>query len=222
MAGPERRPRILVTGFSAFPGAPVNSTERLVAELEKRRTELADIGEIALAVLDVDYRKLPAALCDLAAAGQPDIAIHFGLSARATGFMLERCARNAVGEQLDNAGYMPAGGKICAADDVLPSALPLEKLADALTAHGLPVAWSDDAGAYLCNYLFYLSRSDILPEFAPEMSGFIHVPPLAGSAASPASLAAPAGTTLPLDKLVEGAFLIIHTCAQACKEPRPA
>ena len=34
-------PRILVTGFNAFPGAPLNSTEVLIGELAARVAELA-------------------------------------------------------------------------------------------------------------------------------------------------------------------------------------
>jgi pyroglutamyl-peptidase len=213
-AGTERRPRILVTGFSAFRGAPVNSTERLIAELGNHHAELAEVGEIAMAVLDVDYRRLPTALRDLALIGQPDIAIHFGLSAGVTGFVLERYARNVVGDKPDNAGHVPDGGRICAADDVLPSALPLQALHEQLCARGLPVAWSDDAGGYLCNYLFYLSRSPTLPEFAPEMSGFIHVPPLLGREGTGSASEAP----MPLDMLVDGALVIIRTCAAAWRQ----
>lgn len=206
-------PRILVTGFSAFPGAPVNPTERLIAELGIQRAELSGVGELSMAVLDVDYGALPAALRDLAASGQPDIAIHFGLSAQATGFVLERCARNVIGEKPDNAGHAP-GGSICASADILPSTLPLEALHEVLAERGLPVVWSDDAGSYLCNYLFYLSRSDTLPAFAPEMSGFVHVPPLRGEGPHAGSAVVdPAG--MPLATLVEGAVLIIHACAAA-------
>ncbi|MGO4833963.1 hypothetical protein AB4144_17015 [Rhizobiaceae sp. 2RAB30] len=206
-AGPER-PRILVTGFSAFPGAPVNPTERLVAELRDRLPQLAALGSITTAVLDVDYGKLPAALRRLAA-GEPDIAIHFGLSAAATGFVLERLARNAYGGKPDNAGHVPLAARICDGDDVLPSTLPLDALYGALTAKNIPVTWSDDAGGYLCNYLFYLSRSPAFDEFAPGMSGFIHVPSLREGAAS-----GPTGA-MDLETLVDGALLAIRICAES-------
>ncbi|BCH33731.1 peptidase C15 [Mesorhizobium sp. L-8-10] len=207
-AGPER-PRILVTGFSAFPGAPVNPTERLVAELRNRLPELASVGAVAAVVLDVDYAKLPEALRRLAAAQQPDIAIHFGLSAAATGFVLERLARNAYGGKPDNSGHVPEAARICDGDDVLASTLPLDALHVALAAAGIPVDWSDDAGGYLCNYLFYLSRSPVLDEFAPGMSGFIHVPPLREGETTEVAGA------MDLETLVEGALLVIRLCAEA-------
>ncbi|HWK64973.1 MAG TPA: hypothetical protein VNS34_08530 [Rhizobiaceae bacterium] len=201
-----RRPRILVTGFSAFPGAPVNPTERLIAALEARRSEFHGPDRLTFAVLAVDYGRLPAALGELAKAVPHDIAIHFGLSAQARGFTLERYARNAFGPKPDNSGYLPAAGPICAGPERLPSTLPLERLHDLLVNHGLPVSWSDDAGGYLCNYLFYLSRSGLVPEFTPGMSGFIHVPPLVGDWEANTSAMA-------LDVLVKGAALIIGHCA---------
>lgn len=204
-----RRPRILVTGFSAFPGAPVNPTERLILELQARRPAFQKAGDVSFAILDVDYARLPVALSHLAMAGQPDIAIHFGLSAEAHGFTLERCARNIFGSKPDNAGRAPTEARICVGPDILASTLPLERLHEALVARGLPVSWSDDAGGYLCNYLFYLSRSGSIMEFAPEMSGFIHVPPLAGEADS---------IGMSMEMLVEGATLIVLACMAAWAE----
>jgi len=197
-------PRILVTGFNAFPGAPLNSTEVLIGELAARVAELADCGEVATAVLDVDYRTLPSQLERL---GTPDIAIHFGLSARATGFTLERFARNAFGGKPDNAGHVPTDRHICRGPETLPSALPLGRIHAELSGRGLPVVWSDDAGDYLCNYAFYVSRSPAFPDFTPAMSGFIHVPPLAGSA--------DAAMAITLDDLVEGGIAIVRLCSRA-------
>lgn len=208
-AGTAPRPRILVTGFNAFPGAPLNPTEKLVGALDGRAAELTAFGDVSTAVVDVDYRGLPAALSRLGRAHSPDIAIHFGLSGMATGFTLERVARNVFGRKPDNAGYVPVDQRICAGEDVLPSALPLAKIHDRLTTLGLPVAWSDSAGDYLCNYIFYLSRSDIQPDFAPEMSGFVHVPPLAGDAGADGG----GGTPMSLDRLVAGGLAIIEACA---------
>jgi pyroglutamyl-peptidase len=59
----------------------------------------------------------------------------------------------------------------------LPSTLPLAAIRERLEAESLPVEWSDDAGAYLCNMVFTLSRAHACDGFAPPVSGFIHVPP---------------------------------------------
>ncbi|HTV69357.1 MAG TPA: pyroglutamyl-peptidase I [Rhizobiaceae bacterium] len=195
------KPRVLVTGFGAFPGTPVNPTEALVAELEARKGEFTDRCELATALFDVDYRALPARLEGLASPLSPDIAIHFGLSAQAAGFQLERLAKNEIRPNSpDNAGFIPGRGTICDLDESFGSTLPLEAIHAALTAKGLPVAYSDDAGGYLCNFLFYHARSGLCSAFTPHMAGFIHVPPLR-------SLMTPNGLTL--DQLVDGARTII-------------
>lgn len=206
-----RRPRILVTGFSSFPGAPRNPTERLIAELEGRGATLAALGDVRLAVLAVEYRALPQALSRLGADFAPDVAIHFGLSGRAGGFMLERLARNAVGPLPDNAGHVPQARTICALADAYPSTLPLDEMRAALQAAGLPVDWSDDAGDYLCNYLFYHSRAGLADGFAPPLSGFVHVPPLADDPGADGG----GGTPIAFDRLVEGALAILETVAGA-------
>lgn len=199
-------PRILVTGFSVFPGAPVNPTEALMAELEARRPLLAHLGALRTEVLAVEYDAVPARLAALAAFA-PDIAIHFGLAADAHGFRLERLARNALAPRADNAGRRPPAAAIAPGMPDLPSALPLDALHAALAARGLPVSWSQDAGGYLCNYLFYLSRAGACAGFRPPMAGFVHVPPLDEHAAAPNALPRPA--------LVAGALEIVRVCAQS-------
>ena len=98
-----RTPRILVTGFGPFPGAPENPTEWLVAELT-RQAGHPDY-DLVSAVLPVDYALAGPALDAAAAEARPDIAIHFGLAAGAAGFRLERLASHHQDHSLpDNAG----------------------------------------------------------------------------------------------------------------------
>jgi pyroglutamyl-peptidase len=195
------KPRVLVTGFGAFPGAPVNPTEALIAELNARKAAFADRCDLTTALFDVDYRTLPGRLEELASLSCPDIAIHFGLSAQAVGFQLERLAKNEIRPNSpDNAGFVPEQATICDLDESFGSTLPLEAIHAALTAKGLPVTYSDDAGGYLCNFLFYHARSGLCSAFTPHMAGFIHVPPLR----SPMT---PNGLTL--DQLVGGARTIV-------------
>lgn len=202
------RPRILVTGFGPFPGAPVNPTERLIGELSGH----ASTAGARLAVLPVDYEAAPARLAALAADGPPDIAIHFGLSAGASGFTLERRARNEIARSRpDNAGRQPAAARIRDGAPDLDTSLPVDEIHAALAARGLPVAWSDDAGGYLCNYVFYLSRGHLCPGLVPDMAGFIHVPPLKEDS--------PEGPrTMSLRSLVDGAALVVETCRLAWRE----
>lgn len=204
-------PRILVTGFTPFPGAPVNPTEHLIRCLRENPALLAGAGDIRLEILPVEYDRVPGLLEMLGRDFAPDIAIHFGLSARATGFTLERLARNEIAGKPDNAGNLPARSWIFDGEPDLPSGLPLEMIAASLAAAGLPVALSDDAGGYLCNYTFYLSCSPAFAAFSPAMSGFVHVPPLPQS--DPASPHA-----MSLDDLVAGASIVIRAAVDAWRD----
>ena len=171
-------PRLLVTGFEPFPGAPVNPTEWLVGELKREPPAIDGIAAFRAEVLPVDYAKVGPRLSEIGREFRPDIAIHFGLAAECSGFRLERVARNSfAGARADNAGAMPEASAICEGPATLASTLPLHMIHKRLTEAGLPVEWSDDAGAYLCNMVFTLSRARACEGFAPTMSGFVHVPP---------------------------------------------
>lgn len=194
-------PRVLVTGFEPFPGAPVNPTEWLIVQWREEPPAFDGISALHAEVLPVDYEALPRRLAGLGSDGGYDIAIHFGLSGKATGFTLERVAQNVIGDaKPDNSGVLPVPKPIHEAGDNLSSGLPLASIAASLEAASHPVVWSDDAGTYLCNYLFYLSRSSHFPVFSPRMSGFVHVP-LAGE-----------GHPLSSEDLLSGAAIVVETC----------
>lgn len=174
-------PRLLVTGFEPFTGAPVNPTEWLVADLRADPPDQAGIAAFHAEVLPVDYAAVGPRLSAIGRAFRPDIAIHFGLARELAGFRLERVARNRfAAARADNAGSCPPDGPICEAPELLPSRLPLEAIHAALTAEGLPVGWSDDAGGYLCNTVMALSLAGACEGFAPATTGFVHVGRAAG------------------------------------------
>ena len=199
----KRQPRILVTGFGPFPGAPSNPTAALVESLRSAPPE----GNFRAEVFDVDYATIGPSLSRVGGDFDPDIAIHFGLAAGCSGFRLERLARNShAGARPDNNGAMPATAAICSGPAQLPSRLPLEAIAAELERAGLPVEWSDDAGGYLCNAIMTLSLAHACEGFHPTISGFVHVP-LTG-----------AGGPMGFDDLAAGARLIIETCRADWRE----
>lgn len=192
-------PRILVTGFGPFPGAPVNPTQRLVERLRAGPPP----GCFRADTLEVDYLAIGPRLGEIGRAFAPDIAIHFGLAASCSGFRLERVARNSLaGAPPDANGALPNATAICAGPRTIASRLPLEAIAEALAFAGLPVEWSDDAGAYLCNMTMTLSLAHACEGFSPPVSGFVHVP-----------LTREAGGDAMTDAELEaGARLIIEAC----------
>jgi pyroglutamyl-peptidase len=203
----DRRPRVLLTGFSVFPGAPVNPTEALVGSL--REAAPSTDAELKLAVLAVDYDTIAAQLAALCTDFQPDIALHFGLARECRGFRLERVARNTNAKaRPDNLGNMPAAAAICAGPQTIGSTLPLVEIERRLAVNGLPVEWSDDAGGYLCNTVFTLSAAHACEGLRPVMSGFVHVPPLDTDAAA-------TGATMSLGDLRKGADIILSASVDA-------
>jgi pyroglutamyl-peptidase len=172
----ESRPRILVTGFGPFPGAPENPTEQLVQTLAARQPAPICAGLLRAAVLPTDYRRSWSALRRLYGDFQPDIVLHFGLSRRARAVHVERVARKRCSPELpDAAGFSPSSGLARRfGPESLVSTLPVEAIAPCLQQAGIPVAISEDAGGYVCNATFYRS---LLAAQTGALVGLIHLPP---------------------------------------------
>ncbi|RST87384.1 pyroglutamyl-peptidase I [Aquibium carbonis] len=198
--------RVLVTGFEPFPGAPVNPTETLVAALRAEPPAFDGVAAFRAEILPVDFDAVGPRLSAIGRDFAPDIAIHFGLANECAGFRLERLARNRfLADRPDNAGVLREAGTVCDGAETFASRLPLEAIHARLAAMGLPVEWSDDAGGYLCNMVFVLSRAHACEGFAPGMSGFVHVP-LTGEGA--AFRLSDAG-------LLAGALAVVGECVEA-------
>jgi len=171
---PGRLPRLLLTGFGPFPGAPRNPTAEVV-------TQLAEPGRgrrLGVEIVPHVFATTWAALDDLAAliaATRPDLVLHLGLKRRARAIAVETVARNRVlMAAVDATGVAPGSTQLdpdgparCAAT------LPTRRMAARIAALGLPVEISADAGRYLCNALLWRSL-----RLAPgRPTGFLHLPP---------------------------------------------
>ena len=207
---------MLITGFSVFPGAPVNPTEELINMLRKVDLSPFD-AEFELILFKTDYRQLDIELARLAETIAPDIAIHFGLDAKARGFKLERLAVNHIAiDKPDVCGYIPATAMIMDGLGDQKSTLPLEQLHSKLSQLNLPVDYSHDVGNYLCNYLLYKSSSQRLWSNKACMSGFIHVPYLEHQYATlDDEIKSQDLATMTRDQLLEGVMEIIRICLSA-------
>ena len=215
MRNPSRPPRLLVTGFSVFPGAPVNPTEALVSILRDEPPLNDGLDAFHAEVLAVEYATIAGQLSAIGREFLPDIAVHFGLARECSGFRLERIARNSHAEaRPDQSGALPAATQVCAGPQTLPSTLPLALIAERLAAARLPVECSDDAGGYLCNTVFTLSVAHACDGLRPAMTGFVHVPPL--KEAEPDNTRA-----MGIDDLVAGARIIVSACADAWRGAAP-
>lgn len=164
--------RVLITGFGPFPGVAVNATGRLVPVLARAaRRRFQGVG-IYSAILPTEWEQGPARARAAYERASPDVSIHFGVSGRAEGFVIERRGVNNCLRSADGAGQTPA------LDVLDPSGprrravtLPVGKIVARLKGMGVPVATSDDAGSYLCNAVLYQSLG-----FGEGIAGFVHLP----------------------------------------------
>lgn len=202
--------KILITGFSAFPGAPENPTQVLVSLFKQRRPQISTKADIEAILLPTEYAYIDAEFSALMDKINPDIALHFGLNQHATGFTLEQIARNFCNaDRADIAGRGPKHFEIDPKGPAaLTSTLPLAQIHKALQQDGLPVEMSDDAGGYVCNYLFYRSLQ-LAGTNKSVLSGFIHVP-LLDTQTDDTTLA-----TLTQDQLWAGALECVEACVNA-------
>ena len=123
------RPVLLLTGFGPFPRVPVNATSLLVPRIaEAADKAFAGIG-VVCEIIPTEWRAGLARVEGLYAEHRPLIAIHFGVSGRATGLCsggtgtqllrsITRCRRLPAGWRLRCAGCagVPAIDAACGAD----------------------------------------------------------------------------------------------------------
>jgi pyroglutamyl-peptidase len=157
---------LLVTGFEPFGGSADNPSAEIVSGLAPR-------PDLVTEVLPVAYADIDRTLADLLDRHQPSAVLLIGLAEPTTGVRLEQIALNlddSIGA--DNRGEIRRRQPIDPSGPVAyRSTLPLEQLADLAADHGVAVEWSRDAGGFLCNHSFFVTRS--LRPTIP--AGFIHV-----------------------------------------------
>jgi len=169
--------RILLTGFGAFPGAPVNPTQAIVHALATRhRKRLQRAGiDLRTAILPVVYGQVEGAIGSLLAAQNPDVVIHLGLAGRRRSVSIETRARNRLNTIHPDAvrAFAPDMTITKGGEQIVPARWPVQRLATAASRHGLATTPSIDAGDYLCNQALYISLQQ-----HGGLCGFIHVPQL--------------------------------------------
>lgn len=178
-------PRILITGFGPFPGAPVNPTQPLVQRLVTvRRPAFADLTRIGH-IFQVTYATVDRELPDLIARHRPDALLMFGLAARTPYIRIETRARNAVSMLWPDAGHTRVRrSSIVTGADAQMFGPHTARLLRAALATGADVRPSRDAGRYLCNYLSWRGIEATHVPDGPRLAAFVHVPLLARDTAS--------------------------------------
>jgi pyroglutamyl-peptidase len=205
------RPVILLTGFGPFPRVPVNATSVLVPKLAAAASRSFPDLVIVTEILPTEWTAGLHRIEQIYADRKPLLALHFGVSHKATGFAIETRARNRCALALDGAGALPANECISPnAPEYLPAKLPAALIVERLRRRGLPAQLSRDAGNYLCNALLFRTLECCRRDGLPQQVGFVHLP---------ASLVDPRRPERPprfgwlsWDGVIDGGLEIISTC----------
>lgn len=195
------RHTFLLTGFGPFPGVRRNASDALARRLASAARHRFTGSTFIHAMLPTEWVTAPLMLEDLMIAHRPDFALHFGVSHQAEGLVFETSARNAA-EKVDAAGIKPTTNELMPNQpEVRLTELPAARVVNRLRRIGVPANVSHDAGAYLCNAIFFHSLRLGRLCNPDGQSAFIHVP---------VSLATRGGP-LSLPEAVQGGLEIIAT-----------
>ncbi len=171
------RPVILLTGFGPFPGVPANATTILVPRIALAARRAFAGAEIVSDIVPTEWDAGLHVATELYRDWRPDIALHFGVSRKATGFEIETRGRNKCQQSQDAAGLLPALDRVSAfGPEFLQSPLPAAHIVERLRRRGLPAMVSRDAGGYLCNALLYRGLESTRCLSDATRVGFVHLP----------------------------------------------
>ena len=142
-------PRVLLTGFQPFHNNEENISEEVVRRFSRTGLKGVDLSTMVLSVDERGSRKCSEIL---GIDDSLDAIIHLGLSESRDKVSLEAIAKNLLEmSKPDNSGRMVRGSKIVhGAPDSLKITAPIHVL-DEEFEHDERVAWSEDAGGFVCN-----------------------------------------------------------------------
>ena len=171
--------RILLSGFEPFGDFETNPSWDA---LKLAQDEGLLPANTHITRVPVNYETTFDSYATVVEAIKPEAAVSFGLHGRKGSdplsvIYIEVTARNRDGAtKPDNAGNQRDAAPIVPdASDTLPATFPSNALLAALKEAGFHAELSEDAGAYLCNHLFYRSLHAYAGRFP---YGFVHVPPV--------------------------------------------
>jgi len=172
------KPRILITGFQPFPGAPYNPTEKLVERLLHLRRPAFDSIERIGHVFPVTYGAVDRQLPALIEVYHPDALLMFGLAARTPFVRIETRARNTITQIWPDAEHTQVRSRsiVANSDSTRRFGPHTLRLLRAAQMTGVDARASLSAGYYLCNYLSWRAIEATRLEDGPRLAAFIHVP----------------------------------------------
>jgi pyroglutamyl-peptidase len=169
---------ILITGFGRFPDAAFNPSGAMATRLVRRRrpafAATRRVAHVFATRYDAVDRELPALL----KREKPDIVVMFGVAPRSHRVRVEERARNRIAMFPDAGGRRPATRTIAPHRDAQRNPLPVARLVAAARTARVAAAPSRNAGAYLCNYVYWRALEAAARPDGPGLVVFVHVPPV--------------------------------------------
>lgn len=168
------KPLVCVSGFSQFLDYPENPTALLLPELNAMEHEAF---ELKTTLLETSYEhadRYVDAMLNLS----PDVIIMLGQSAKAKGVTLEQYAKNQVSQTINDVdnkvGQLPGYSNKPA---IYKSAICVDSLHRSIrnkVTVTVPIVTSQDAGDYVCNYIYYKTLDAFQDKNCKVL--FIHIP----------------------------------------------
>lgn len=166
--------KILLTGFQPFGSLKINPSQVIIEKIRLRQ-KFNNVHDINIKILEVNFGAAGAEIKNLIQELKPELVLGLGVSAGSDSITLERIATNKIDDvnlhnSIDIKSILPRS-PIC-----YESTLPLKGLYTFLKNRNIPVFISDDAGKFVCNYVFYVALREIDLLGNKANVGFIHVP----------------------------------------------
>ncbi len=166
--------KILVTGFDAFEGEPINASWDAV----RRLPDTVERAEIINVQIPTSFGRSADVVRAAILEHDPDVVVSVGQAGGQFAISPERVAINVDDGRIpDNDGNQPIDTPIRSDGPAAYfSLLPVKAMVTAMNKAGIPAAVSNTAGTYVCNHIMYQVLYMIDREFSGKRGGFVHVP----------------------------------------------
>ena len=169
--------KILITGFNRFGDYIYNPTESLLEEIDAIKDTFSQ-HSIYTKVLKTEYRESEREIIELLDRIKPDKVILTGVSETDAKIKIEQIAKNNCNSTIpDNIGFIPRKSKIeLNGSQIYESTFQFEEIRQRFVEHSIPFSLSNDAGNYLCNFIYYKVLHHIKRNDLPIDCVFLHIP----------------------------------------------
>ena len=167
--------KVLLTGFDAFGGEPINPAWEVVEKVREEGIEgITIIARQLPTVFGVAIRQAIEAI-DV---HQPNLVIALGQAGGRSDISIERVALNINDASIaDNQNNQPIDTPVVeGASTAYFSTLPIKAIVEEIRKAGIPASVSNTAGTFVCNHTMYGILHHIAQNQLPIQAGFIHIP----------------------------------------------